>query len=124
MSKSIIYHITSTEAWQQAQKQGEYKAISLETEGFIHCSTQEQVIKIANAFYQGQSDLIVLCINLDKLTTSVQWEKPAHINTDNQPVVTSQEKFPHIYGAINLEAVTKIIPLITSENGFTWNTYI
>jgi uncharacterized protein (DUF952 family) len=31
----MIYHITSTEAWQQAQKQGEYQAISLEIEGFI-----------------------------------------------------------------------------------------
>lgn len=120
----MIYHITSTEAWQQAQKQGEYQAISLEIEGFIHCSTQEQVIKIANAFYEGQSDLIVLCIDLDKLTAFLKWEEPAHINTDNLPVVTFQEKFPHIYGAINLEAVTKIIPLIASEHEFIWHTNI
>lgn len=120
----MIFHITSTQAWQQAQKQGEYKTISLEIEGFIHCSTQEQVIKIANASYQGQFDLIVLCLDLDKLTVSLKWEEPAHINTDNLPIITSQEKFPHIYGAINLEAVTKIIPLIASKNGFTWNTDI
>jgi uncharacterized protein (DUF952 family) len=116
----MIYHITSIQAWQQAKKGGEYKAISLETEGFIHCSTQEQVIKVANAFYQGQADLIVLCIDLDKLLAPVKWEEPAHLESDNQPLIASEEKFPHIYGAINLDAVTQITPLVLSEKGFFW----
>ncbi|PSF39007.1 DUF952 domain-containing protein [Aphanothece hegewaldii CCALA 016] len=120
----MIFHITSNQAWQQAQKQGEYTTVSLKNEGFIHCSTQEQVIKVANAFYLGHSDLIVLCIDEDKLINSVKWEEPAHQISDNPPVITSQEIFPHIYGAINLKAVTQIIPLIASENGFTWTRNI
>lgn len=116
----MIYHITSSQAWQEAQKLGEYKAHSLETEGFIHCSTEEQVIKVANAFYQGQSNLIVLCIDPKKLTSPLKWEEPAHLSTDSQPIVSPQEKFPHVYGAINLDAVIGTIPLIASANGFSW----
>lgn len=117
----MIFHITSSQAWQKAQEQGEYRAASLETEGFIHCSTDKQVIKVANAFYQGQFDLIVLCIDVDKLTASIKWEEPAHLESDNQPSIAAQEKFPHIYSAIALDAVTQIIPLMASEKGFYWS---
>jgi uncharacterized protein (DUF952 family) len=35
----MIYHITTNAEWQNAQTKGEYTAPSLQTEGFIHCST-------------------------------------------------------------------------------------
>ena len=35
----MILHITSKQDWEKAQIDGEYKALSLKTEGFIHCST-------------------------------------------------------------------------------------
>jgi uncharacterized protein (DUF952 family) len=39
---TFIYHITSKEAWQNAQAAGYYSHPSLETEGFIHCSEAHQ----------------------------------------------------------------------------------
>ena len=58
----MIYHITSRSAWNEARNRGDYRAESLETEGFIHCSTQEQIVPVANKYYARQTDLVVLVI--------------------------------------------------------------
>ena len=52
----MIYHITSRSAWDEAKARGEYRAPSLESEGFIHCSTRNQLLQVANAFYRGRSE--------------------------------------------------------------------
>ena len=43
----MIYHITSRRAWREAQQRGDYRVASLETEGFIHCSTDAQILPVA-----------------------------------------------------------------------------
>ncbi|MDP2976538.1 MAG: DUF952 domain-containing protein, partial [Anaerolineales bacterium] len=42
---SYILHITSRTSWLVAQKTGVYTADTLASEGFIHCSTREQVLR-------------------------------------------------------------------------------
>ena len=49
----IILHICSHSAWNDAQIKGHYRAESLDTEGFIHCSTREQVVGTANLLFRG-----------------------------------------------------------------------
>ena len=46
----MIYHITSHAAWNDAQQRGDCRAESLETEGFIHCSTDSQVLPVAEKY--------------------------------------------------------------------------
>ena len=43
----MILHITSKSEWAAAQTRGEYSAPSLQTEGFIHCSTEDQVLHLS-----------------------------------------------------------------------------
>lgn len=62
----MIYHITSGSAWDDAKRRGTYRAPSLENEGFIHCSTRDQLLGVANAFYRGREDLALLCIDQTK----------------------------------------------------------
>ena len=112
-----ILHITTNDKWQEAVASGEYRADSLDTEGFIHCSTVSQVVKVANAFYRGQTDPIVLCIDIDKLIPEVKWEPPAHPNKKNAPADEKGELFPHVYGAINIDAVASIVGLRANNNG-------
>jgi uncharacterized protein (DUF952 family) len=100
-----IFHITTEEQWQKAQQQGFYTTESLEKEGFIHASTAEQVPKVLAAFYQGQFNLVLLTIELDKLDAEVRWEAPVHPQGQSVNVIMETEKFPHIYGNINLNAV-------------------
>ena len=73
----MIYHITSRSAWTEARDRGDYRADSLETEGFIHCSTHEQVVPVAHKYYVGQSDLVVLVIEPALLEPDLKWEPPS-----------------------------------------------
>ena len=98
MDSSYIYHITSAAAWESAQIEGAYTDDSLAIEGFIHCSTQDQVSGVLDRYYKGQTNLVKLTIEKSKVTSPLIFELATSIN----------EVFPHIHGPINLSAVVKI----------------
>ena len=77
LTKTMIYHLTSRQAWVEAQSRGEYRAESLETEGFIHCSTLPQVLKSANKFFGGQTGLLLLWIDSEKVESEIKYELAA-----------------------------------------------
>ena len=90
-----IYHITTHGAWQQAQIDGQYTAPSLQSEGFIHCSQQEQLPEVLLRYFAGKTDLVRLSIDPAKLKSRLIYEwSPSLAQT-----------FPHIYGPINTDAV-------------------
>ena len=105
MDSNRIVHICSLRDWQAAEQEGEYRAPSLENEGFIHCSRPGQVLAVANLFYRAFPDLILLWIDTDKVTPEVRWD-PA-----------DGEVFPHIYGPLNLDAVTAVRDFPPDEEG-------
>lgn len=93
----IIYHVTTHEAWKEALQKGFYEHPSLKEEGFIHCSEEHQVAGVLQRYFQGQTALVKLVIDTDKLTSRyVQEWSPS-----------TQDTFPHIYGVINTDAVIK-----------------
>jgi len=102
----LILHITSKQEWLDAQKRGEYLAPSLETEGFIHCSTERQVLPVANAFYRGRNDLVLLKLDEATLKPELKWEAPAGPLAAGIP---ESDLFPHIFGPINITAVASVL---------------
>jgi uncharacterized protein (DUF952 family) len=94
----MIYHVTTYQQWADAQKNGFYEAPSLQSEGFIHCSKKEQVKGVLQRYYEGKTDLIVLEVDESKLKARMIYEMSPSVNED----------FPHIYGRLNLDAVTSI----------------
>ncbi len=102
---NTIYHITQLSEWENGQRMGIYKADSLETEGFIHCSTFTQAVKTANRFFKNQPGLVLLYINVDKVKPEIRYE-----SADN-------DLFPHIYGGLNVDAVYKVIDFEPGEDG-------
>lgn len=94
----MIYHITSKSSWSQAKIQGFYEAESLATEGFIHCSKQDQVKGVLERYYKDQTGLLLLHIDESKLTIPFKYELAPSIN----------EEFPHLYGKLNLGAVIEV----------------
>jgi uncharacterized protein (DUF952 family) len=111
----MIFHITTQLAWSEAKKAGEYRAASLLTENFIHCSTISQVLPVAENFYKGQSDLVLLVIEPTLLSSNLKWEAPA--GGTPPPGVPVGDQFPHVYGPINLDAVVNVVDLKTKEDG-------
>jgi uncharacterized protein (DUF952 family) len=89
----------------------------LKTEGFIHCSTAAQVNFVANTFYRGQVDLILLCIDPEKLNSLLVWEAPIHPKEGLFSQEDTTGNFPHIYGELNLEAVVNTEDLKISADG-------
>ena len=106
-----ILHLTSRKAWLDAQDAGEYRADSLESEGFIHCSTDQQILKVANAFYRKVSVPLALWIDTDKLQHPLKWESP--VGADE----FEGEAFPHLYGPLNLDAVIIVTALKRNKAG-------
>ena len=111
---TIIYHITTRAAWQQAQTEGIYRMASLLEQGFIHFSTRDQVVPVANAVFRGQSDLVLLRVDTEKLDAPLKYELP----DSAMPHVTApDERFPHLYGPLNLNAVLVVIDLLPDHDG-------
>ncbi len=103
---SMIFHITSRSHWQTAQSTGFYTADSLATEGFIHCSQVDQVVWVANQFYRGVPDLVLLAIDPAQLT--------AELRND---VIETGATFPHLYGALNVSAVVQVFDFPPDADG-------
>lgn len=97
----MIYHVTDITSWNNALASGSFTVPSLQTEGFIHASTREQVNGVIHRYYKNIPDLILLHIDESKLTASLKFELAPSIN----------EMFPHIFGPINIDAVMQTEPL-------------
>ena len=97
---SSIFHIANTGDWLQAKHDGEsYQCASLEAESFIHCCERQQLAGVVQRYYEGVDDLTLLMIDPDKLTAALIRE-----NT-----VGGSELFPHVYGPLDLAAITSAI---------------
>lgn len=91
-----IVHICPRRDWLAAQAAGIYRAASLENVGFIHCSRPEQVPGVLQRFFAGAGDLLLLWIDPRRLQAELRWES------------ADGEQFPHLYGALNLDAVVGV----------------
>lgn len=97
-----IYHIARPEDWESSAAAGEYSAESLESEGFIHCSFDEQLTGVLDRYYKGAGEVLVLEIDPELLGPKLVIEPS-----------TGGELYPHIYGKINVDAVTGISRIAT-----------
>lgn len=90
-----IYHIVLPDDW-AAWDTDLYRAKSLETEGFIHCSFEHQLDGVIDRYYKGANEVIILQIETDALMS----------RTVNEPS-TGNEIYPHVYGPINRYAIVE-----------------
>ena len=88
-----IYHIVRPGVWSNFRGT-HYEAESLAGEGFIHCSFADQLDAVLKRYYSGDDEVIVLEIDPAKLDAKLVVEPS-----------TGGEKYPHIYGAINRDAI-------------------
>lgn len=108
MDAQVIYHLTTLQEWEDAQDKGSYEPPSYQHEGFIHCSTEEQLKDVMQKHFKQHENLVKLVIDPSRLASSLRYDK----------VEDQQKEYPHIYGPLNLEAVTQIVFLdpISSED--------
>lgn len=101
-----IYHLALREPWEAAVARHEpYRRstvdASLDEEGFIHCSFHDQVQAVADRFYGGRTDVVLLTIDPSRLGVEVKVENG----------------YPHIYGPLPIEAVVSVEPVACDKDG-------
>jgi uncharacterized protein (DUF952 family) len=110
-----IYHLALADEWDAARSAGEpYRrstlGVSLEEEGFVHCSFREQVAATAERFYAGRDDVVVLVLDPERLTSPLVVEAPVGAEP-------GAEEFPHVYGPLDLAAVIDVRPAPPGPTG-------
>ncbi len=107
----MIYHITSAELWESAMEKGQYEHPTLQSEGFIHCSSLEQLHRSAAKHFPDSEELLVLFLVEKRHKANLRWE----------PSKTG-ELFPHIYGRIPMELIESVRMLIRKSPGvYEWD---
>jgi uncharacterized protein (DUF952 family) len=93
----MIHHITIMRDWQSQEDKPEFVPSDYFKEGFIHCCTPVQLAGVLTRYFNGNKDLLLLYLDESKLVAELKYE-----------VSTGDEKFPHLYGAINRDAIVKV----------------
>jgi len=95
-----IYKIVPASLWQKAKDAGIFEGAAID--GFIHFSTADQARETAARHFAGQTDLLLLAVDGEKLGDALVYE-PSR----------GGDLFPHLYAALPLSAMLweKSLPL-------------
>lgn len=102
-----VYRLLSVSDWQQARQAGTFTGTAHDQrDGFIHFSTAAQVAETAAKHYAARADLLLIGVDVAALGAALRWE-PSR----------GGALFPHLYGALPVEAVTSVAPLAVTTDG-------
>jgi uncharacterized protein (DUF952 family) len=98
---ATIYKICTRPEWRSAGHDGHYRGSNLDCrDGFIHFSTAAQARETAAKHFAGQTDLMLVAVDVAALGPSLRWERSR-----------GGDLFPHLYGGLPLAAVRWAKPL-------------
>jgi uncharacterized protein (DUF952 family) len=106
----LILHICPRAAWDEAVAAGVYEGDTLATQGYIHCSTAEQVHMPATLLFRGRTDLVLLQIDESRLPVPVIWE-------EGDPPHPDGKLFPHLYATLPPDAVVAVTEYLPNADG-------
>ncbi|HEU4895167.1 MAG TPA: DUF952 domain-containing protein [Acidimicrobiia bacterium] len=93
-----IFHLADPSEWSVSDRS--YRPRSVDEEGFVHCSTRDQLIGVARALYPDRDDLVLLTIDPDRLAEDTLVFEDLY----------GHGVFPHVYGPVPIEAVVATEP--------------
>ena len=101
----MIYHIAIKREWDDQADSTEYAPLAYGTDGFIHCCDFHQLMSVANGYFQGRDDLVVLELLPTNLEPETRYEQ------------SGKERFPHVYGLINKDAINRTVSVQCNHDG-------
>ena len=103
-----IYKICPASAWREAERQGVYRGSADDArDGFIHFSSGSRVAETAKKYFFGQTGLFLIEVDADVLGAALRWEPSRN-----------DELFPHLYGELDLGAVTAVLSMHARADGY------
>ncbi len=104
---ALIYKVCSIAEWKAARADCEFKGSAVDlADGFIHFSAPHQLRETVSRHFAGISGLVLVEINGTSLGEGLKWEASR-----------GGDLFPHLYGPLPLEAVTREWALPLGLNG-------
>jgi uncharacterized protein (DUF952 family) len=104
---SAVYKICPAALWHEAERAGVFRGSEVDLrDGFIHFSSAEQLADTAVKHFAGQHDLLLIAVDASRLGAALKWE-PSR----------GGALFPHLYGALDLAAVTRVTSIPLGSDG-------
>ncbi len=104
---TTIYKICESALWQEAVGAGVLRGAPVDRrDGFIHFSTAAQVGETAAKHFAGITELVLVAVDAGRLGAALKWE-----------ISRGGALFPHLYGALPLDAVLWTKPLSLGPSG-------
>jgi uncharacterized protein (DUF952 family) len=100
-----VFHLTDPSGWSAAQRDRQVVPVSLHSEGFVHCSTTDQLVGTIERHFAGVDALVLLELG-DSARPDLVWE-------EGRP----GEVYPHLYRPIEISEVTRAVPWRRSSDG-------
>ncbi len=100
------FHIVAAEYFRDCDAKAPYLPAEFATDGFIHCTDGAQnLADVANLYYREDRRMyIALVIEKERVTSPIVYEDVERI-------------YPHIYGALNRDAIVSIVPVLRAGDG-------
>ena len=103
----FIYKICPASLWRAAEITGVFRGSAVDAaDGFIHFSTAAQAAETAAKHFAGQKDLLLVQVESARLGDRLRFE-PSR----------GGGLFPHLYGDLELAAVSKVEALPLGPDG-------
>ena len=111
-TERYIYHFTERDTFEEAKLTGAYTSRPFARDRFIHCSTRDQVLHVANFIAPKAGDLVLLEIDTEKVEPRIVYEN----------LEGGEKLFPHIYGPLDLHAISKVWTFAPVDGEFVFPT--
>ena len=107
MRDAIIYKILRQSEWAQLQSTGRFDgSIHDKRDGFIHLSTAAQLQGTLDKHYTQNEAVILAAVRFEDIANSVKYE-----------VSRGGAEFPHLYGVLDLDNVSRHWRLLPDAEG-------
>ena len=106
---NLTFHLVPKIYFDACDPQTDYLPRDFTRDGFIHCTDgAEEMARTANRYYQSNSEPhYYLYIDKARVRAPIRYEDAAKI-------------YPHIYGALNRDAIIAVRPAKRNPDGTFW----
>lgn len=104
--RPVIYHLVAREYYLSLAASEPYVPETFDVDGFIHCTEGiDNVVDVGNRYYADDPrEYALLVIEPAEVTAEIRFEDP-------------DLTYPHIYGALNRDAILEVVPVPRASGG-------
>lgn len=101
----LAWHLVPVAAWSEAASDAPFSAASLDDEGFVHLThDEEELLRAGDRYYRDDPrPYVALLIDLDRLSAPWRYD--------------GDERFPHAYGPLDREAILAVRAVTRGPDG-------